>query len=285
MRNLIITDKIDYFVASMNLAPHAALTNSEGFGITRQISPLPHYDKRYELECGGFLSISHNEKQGNLIELGGTALEYMRNLSATTIGDVMILNKLSSITNLRNVTRLDYCIDCHGFGSMKHIINHARRNRHVKTTKARDELYGGMQGTEGSTAYFGGRKSTQYVRVYDKAYELKLLAQAITRIELQTRTPHSKAFWKDINNHTLAEAGKARIERVVSFPLLAWWNKALSGERAQLSTIGRKKTNWQNWLNNQVEQSFKSDKRTKEDIEFALDWLWRMYNEVGGNYS
>jgi len=265
---------LDYFTSSYFeiKSPRELNLFSPEFEVEEPIRPMPHYDLAWRLKCGGLLNIAHGEAQGARIDLGGQALQYCRD---NGMRDSEVIQQLSEPNDFKQVTRLDYCWDIESAGSVRHAANHWKAGKCKSTLRGNPEGYINYGNRAGRTIYFGSKKSTQRVRIYDKGTEMKLLNQALLRIEIQVRKPHAQAMYIDSISSTLAIAARSRLRTLLDFPSLQWWQRALKGDVEPLTTVERKQPKWQSWLLGQVTASIinRYQKDENGDREIIESWF------------
>lgn len=274
---MLTTSHLDYFTASYYeiKTPRDLNLFSESFEIVEPIRPMPHYDLAWRLKCGGTVNVAHGEAQGARIDLGGVSLEYCR---AAGMRDAQTIIELAEPHDFKQVTRLDYCWDIQDAGSVRHTANHWQAGKCKTSLRGNPSGYINYGNRTGRTIYFGSPKSTQRVRIYDKATEMKLLNQALLRVELQVRKPHSQAMYIDIVKSSVQVAARSRLKSVLDFPRLQWWCRALEGDTDETTTVERKTPKWQAWLLGRVSESIK--KHWSEDKLDDRDVISKWIQEI-----
>lgn len=270
---------LDYFTSSYFeiKSPRDLNLFSHQFEAVEVIRPMQHYDLAWRLRCGGMLNIAHGEAQGARIDLGGQALQSCRDAGMSDSGAIQ---ELSEPNDFKQVTRMDYCWDIQDAGSVRHTANHWRAGNCNTTLRGNPEGYMNYGNRAGRTIYFGSKKSTQRVRIYDKGAEMKLLNQALLRVEIQIRKPHAQAMYLDTISSSLSTAARSRLKKLLDFPRLQWWQRALAGDTEPLNTIPRKQPKWQSWLLGQVTASIIDHHQKDENGDRAIieQWLQNLQN-------
>lgn len=274
---------LDYFTASYIEIKQPQKLNLSGpeFEAVERIRPIAHYDIAWRLKCGGTLNVAHEEQQGARIDLGGQALQYCRDAGMSDTDTVAVLVLPDGF---KQVTRLDYCWDIENAGSVRHAVNHWQAGLCKTSLRGSPEGYINYGTRAGRTVYFGSKTSTQRIRIYDKGAEMKLINKALLRVEMQIRKPHAAAMHKDALKWSLPNAAQIRLKKLIDFPALQWWKKALSCASVPLTTIERKTPKWQAWLLGQVTESITAHHAKNEgnDREVIEQWLANLTKNLTG---
>lgn len=283
LSNRVLTEKrLDWYTASYHYE-----TVPEDFGMW-ELEPIMDmesmtnrlYHKVYKLRCGGLFWMG-DVRQGNKLDLSGDPLANIRMTQAPMnfrYEDIMLTENLAY--RRRRVTRVDYAIDVFNAGRPDHCMNHYIAGK-IKTVFRIEPEYHGIVGSKsGKTVYFGSRHNgKQFVRVYDKAHELGLLNEAITRVEMVVKKPHAENMIVDVAKHGLYVAGDSRLKTLLDFPKLRWW-QAMSDDKKRGITRGKRKiSSWHKWLDGQVKQSIRDHLRLG-DRDFIVDWLAELNQAV-----
>lgn len=242
------------------------------FGAIESISPFTHYTHAFRLKCGGVLNMSKESSQGCRLDLTGDNLEYLR---ACGLHDEQILFITGQNEMKKRTTRLDYCWTIANAGSVRHCRNHWEAGK-VRTTFRNAPLDIGEVGERrGHQLEFGSRSSPQRAVVYDKAWEMGALYEALLRVELRTRAPFAGEFYGDSLKTSLPIAARSRLANLLEFPHLQWWQRAMSGEKCTVGTVPKPASKWRKWLGKQVLGSIEKhwEDNSMDDREFLGEWL------------
>jgi hypothetical protein len=212
-----------------------------------EIPGIPHYRQGIDLEPAGKLFWNPADKQrGSLLSLSGDELHTVRQQSKVT--DDELLDRV--LRRALAVTRLDFCITIDA-GDPRDLIEQVRHgNQYTRTQRV--TIYQDLAGGMGFTIYFGSPKSKKMARIYDKAAQLKILGQTLTRIELQTRKEVSTEIARQMSGQGVAKVGRSAIRQFIDFPEVEWYQLALSGLTVEVNLTPRKKTDFMAWLETQV---------------------------------
>lgn len=144
------------------------------------------------------------------------------------------------------VTRIDLTIDTHNGLAPRALYEAAQRKEHKCTAKRSLLLEG-----DGSTLYLGSRSSERYMRVYDKAAQMKdTSGRAWTRIELELKGDSAQNAANALLHNKAIDVIYTAINDYVQFPTVSKWNDALSerGEEVSIEPTRRKLTDTRRWL-------------------------------------
>lgn len=165
-----------------------------------------------------------------------------------------------------SVSRIDIAVDCKGQSDAADVYG-----CHISgSMKTRAQKVNMVIGTEGNTVYVGSRTSERYLRVYDKAAQMKMEGNW-TRIELECKG--EKAKW--IAAYVLSEGIQVvggLIRDYVSCPELDWYEDALTREKVEIGKPQAKKmTDTRAWLLGVVAKTLA--KESKGDDEFLGEFV------------
>ncbi len=228
------------------------------------------------LPGGRFYWNEGDKGKGSLAVFAGDDLALIRGRLKVT--DDELLSRLSFAAT--NVTRVDFCINITAGDVLdtRREFEAGRKKSRVRTAWEPDYFKGG----NGRTIYFGSKTSEKMLRVYDKARELKLLADVVlNRIEIQVRDKPADRLAKVMQKTTVMDAGKTAIRKFVDFPGLEWYQDALSGAQdVAMQLTPRDESDFMTWLNEQVGPSIVKRIRRGQHTPEIRDWLHSLYEEL-----
>lgn len=234
---------IDWITASIPYHdyPLTLLPPHDAMQAVTTIAPVPRYETTWILANGATLSRPRrtNKRQKLLFQITGDGLEMNRSLGLDDIG----LNRWLVTEVQASYARLDIAYDTdnplaypetlYTAWELKQVITHIRTPPKVT-----------MQ-SPGFTIYFGSDNGERKLRCYDKAAELGLLSEALTRVELQARDSMAKHLaWNIYHNNELNWTGAKFIKDFIHFPDLKWWCDLLNSGGVEIPPLGRKETDW-----------------------------------------
>lgn len=268
---------IDWLAVTSHDIEHALDYLPEGIGLGKKTNPVKHYSNRFETVPAGILSIADTAKQGFMWQATGDDCSKIRE------GGISMYHVLVHFQSLRmHPTRIDYAVDIFSDVNPRDLKQHWDWG--VAESTIRKEPLEMAQAGEGYTCYFGAKTGDKYVRVYDKAAQLKLLNEAWIRVEYQVRKKNAVAFGQDLELDGLHQAGDAAIKRLIDFPFCDWWQSAVSENASDYTRIPRKEEKWQAWLNGQVMQAIERRASESEvNKEWLKDWNLRVINALYGD--
>lgn len=269
----IITSHLDYLTRSY----HATLEQKDlfpaipGFKVKKKLGKTRQYAQGYELECGGFLLLGEDEKQGSLLEISGEPLLELRNKYNYT--DEYLLIHTSNTPKFRHTTRMDYCWNIPTPGvNVLDTLKHWNEEKVVTRITAKPRIYaendkekGGVSG-KGTTIYYGAKESDVQVRVYDKGAEMKLLNESLLRVELQVRGEVAPILSVDAAKKGVKVVMQTKLRRVLDFYGLEWWQKMYAEDVVELSPYKRKPASAMKFLQKTVDPFIMAN---VEDRDFA----------------
>ncbi len=213
---------------------------------------------------------------GSYAVFAGDDLALIR--SNTKLTDDELLKRL--LFAATNVTRLDFCINITAgeVGETRREFEAGRKKSRVRTAWEPDYFAGGS----GRTIYFGSKNSKKMLRVYDKAKELKLLANVVlNRIELQARDEPADRLARKMLDVTVVDTGKSAIRQFCDFPKLDWYQDALSGAQdVAMQLTPSKEVDFMRWLNEQVGPSIIKRLENEQYTDEIRDWLYGLWEFV-----
>lgn len=253
--------------------PFSLIPTGITYDKTKQVPPPPRYRSAIEV-LNGWLAWATNTKQGSLLTMPGKALTQAREQGIGDYGWIEHCNSVSA-----RVTRLDFAIDVFDGGDVYDIVEAWQQARIKSGFRTPPDWYHSLGG-QGSTIYFGSKKSPQRIRVYDKAAELKRLGEVWTRIELQARHKPAHALFYDMSRLGVETAGKQRIRALLDVQGVSWWDTALAGDNVDLTRIPKPVSNWQLWLEEQVLTSITNHAHNEDDNAFLQCWITKVYAAI-----
>ncbi len=236
--------------------------------------PLAHYEKAFDIEPGGTLQISESDDQGSLLSFTG---EDMIAIRSNGMVDPVFLRK---IKQAGKVTRLDYAVDIRTGAKPRDLEEHIKQGDYESVFKVPPSRFESFDENGGYTLYFGSSKSHRRLRIYDKAAQMKLLNEAWLRVELVTRKNRAQALSDDMAAGTLWLVGHQAVVETISFPKCGWWNDVFYETEAMLSTVPKKESRYQKWLDTQIFASIKKNLDNPEHEQFLEDWIENLYRHM-----
>lgn len=249
---------------------------NSGIDIGKPIeSDLGRYTTMIPILPDGRWYLNDDDMQvGSMVLLSGQALRAWRGVGMT---DQQIIEHATA--NCTNITRLDFAVDVINAGKPEHTIRHWKAGKKISRVRMPLEYKEHGEGG-GNTFYYGSRKGDRFVRVYDKAAEMDKLWEAWTRIELQARKKRANPMAHDMVQHGVNEVGVNAIKKVVDFPELQWWQRALAMDAVPMTGIPNAVGRWRKWMMEQVLNSIKTHAVDEDDNVFLQEWLARARREV-----
>ena len=185
---MLVEGLIDYLRVTI---PRAAMSDviailPESFDA--EIFDYGRYSYTKRIGASETMCIYYGDREDCSLQLSGQGLSAWREHGTSDIG---ILRHLRS--HDAKCTRLDYALDLYSdLAAIGELILANKQGRLKTRSKAYQVVE--AQGYEGAgkTLYLGSPKSDRRVRVYDKAAQLKLLGEFITRIEITTKGDYAK---------------------------------------------------------------------------------------------
>ena len=173
-----------------------------------------------------------------------------------------------------SVTRIDVAIDCKGKSDAADVYG----SHLAKTMVTRAQKVNMVIGTEGNTVYVGSRTSERFLRVYDKAAQMKIEGNW-TRIEMECKGERAKWIAKFVQQEGVAGVG-ALIRDYVSCPGIDWYQDALTRVVVPLGDPMRKReTDTRLWLLTTVAATLARE--AKDDDEFLIEFLREVQKKRG----
>jgi len=225
--------------------------------------------------CGTLYYDGRKDDMGSVLELTGTDMARLRYEQQMTDDDIL----RETMKRAVKATRVDFCVNINAGQPVQ--ARDEWRSGNIETRVRRGIYFEPMSESKGDTLRVGSTGASKYVRVYDKAAELKLLNVILTRIEMQATKKSAPLLAREMLMHGVKPAGKKAILQHVNFPRLAWYQDALQGATdALLQLVPREKGNIINWLDNHVGPAIEKALRSGEYTPDITRWLLEMEQRV-----
>lgn len=225
------------------------------------------YDVCYSTKSGGLIMWNNeNEHQGIHVLFAGQTLQTLRQ-NRFTSNDVLDMAR-----GARNIARLDYAITTSLF-TMEQVEQTIDRGNYSGTTPMNCKIFAGSE-NGGITYYFGSPKSDKRVVLYDKAKEMGLLSEALSRVELRLRNRYSTQFVDNSVKIPYAILGDNMIKRTVNIEMKGYSQALDNQANVEFNMLPQKEDGFSSWLNGQVRKAIENrlaDRR--EAIERFFKWL------------
>lgn len=219
------------------------------------IHPVGYFNSAYDTPCGAIVRW-HTEvpSQGLNVQLTGSALAWL--YDHANVGDGEIIQGFYGLHG--KVARLDYACDLMGYAGngIRELISDFRAGKCNTRVRQIHEFKGESvaHDTIGHTLYIGSKKGDKFVRVYDKAKEMKLLGEAWLRVEMQTRGRIADTMFTDMaereRGYGVSEVGRRWVKAHCDFPECEWWIHLFAQDviGGDISQVPRKKTAFEAYL-------------------------------------
>lgn len=253
---------------------------NKAFSIATSAYPPKRYQTAWYLENGALLAIpSHaNARQKVLFQMTGDSLEMNR---ALEIDDLKLLRWLFAEAKAR-FPRLDVAFDTKdSYSNPDHLLWAYEGG--IAKTRIKAPVRSVRNSEGGVTHYFGAADSDRIMRVYDKAKELQLLSEVLTRVELQNRNAQAQHLVSQmVNNNELDWTAAAAVKGLIDFPTVAWFQNLMKSGGVKLEPLGRKQTDWQRYIQKIIEPSFINHYREDDngDRMFIRQSLQRIQEKI-----
>lgn len=274
-----ITSHLDYYVKSYEAAkrPEEIIYQFGGWRVQKELGKVRQYERGYLLYCGGYLLLSQDEKQGSLLELGGKALASLRNEGESDI-ETLLQGAVSDLG--RKTTRIDYCWNIPGKDiTPRQTLVEWGKKRRTTLQRTKPTIYAEYDDEKrdisdgGMSIYYGSKDSDNRVIVYDKAAEMGVLAQALTRVELRVRHEYASLLVQDMLKHQPLPAAQQKLKSTLDFPKLKWWQKMYTGDIIELSPKKANTPNALGYLINTVDAFMRKNIYDQEFREELLEMM------------
>lgn len=206
-----------------------------------------------------------------LVSFGGKALENWRVLSRVS-PDSLYSPLMKMVVRGGRFTRVDFAADFRNEPISTLMLFSALECGEAITT-TRTWFFGQGRHNEsrqGETLYLGSRTSPLFMRVYNKAAELKLpLSELWTRAEVEVKGQKA-----DLHARQSLNGNVPAVTRALCARMLTWGNDAytrfLAGEWADLESVPRKEPKTERWLRQDVSKTYA--RVTNENPSFEDGW-------------
>lgn len=239
-----------------------------------------HRNRYFDSITGARYDHGASEAQGCQLQISGSALSEMRSYWSMSDDDILTLLAAKHA----RMSRVDLAINLHGCALTPQLAYRAIKDGKLKApVKEYDLTLGTKDHIEGETCYIGSRTSERYVRIYDKAAEMKIVdGEAWIRLEMEVKGMKARA-----TQHAMAEHGTTPVINGQFGGFITWGNQeyqqAITGDSAEVDEQGRKQTNAEKWLMNQVARSLAKQvylrpnfrQEFDDRVNFYLDELYR----------
>jgi len=233
-----------------NAMLRSAVMPTDAIKITGEVISNPKgYNNALKMTYGSVRWHSELPKQKIGIEFTGKDLAGLRQKGIEPLELVKY-----AISQGAHFSRLDIALDVFGQEANPLEIHKAWEAGEVETkaktcgvvnTSKRDEQ--GLT-SKGITVYVGSRNSTRFLRVYNKALELKLDGVKWTRIELELGGKRAHSMASVLTVLDLADYGRAAIRDFCQVPGVNWYQNALDGPLMDLPVVPREENQTLTWL-------------------------------------
>lgn len=220
------------------------LPGCTGFKLGKAAGGGKFYQDGFQLACGGMCAFSTDETQGTIVVLSGEPLRALRKEGYSDS------HLIQMARGARNIPRLDYAITLVGGTAKDHSPESAKsayKRGKIKTRMRLDESYKDEKVPGGRSVYFGSRTSDQRLYVYDKAAQLGILLEAVTRVELKLKDDYAKGLAADMEKHGVIPAGDSKIKKVWNADI-KWFQDALEEQQVEIGELPRKTPDFERWL-------------------------------------
>jgi len=114
----------------------------------------------------------------------------------------------------------------------------------------------------GATAYFGGRESDEYWRIYHKGLE-QVVDSDWVRFEVELKGDRVVAAQEDIYKHGIEAVGKQLLRDQFTKMPYRFWKDLTEGKSVPLTPVGRKQTAHDAWLLNVIIPMIQDDMQSE----------------------
>lgn len=244
--------------------------------------PLPHFHAAWTVKpCGIVLFMDRPSDPVCTFQMTGADFSIMHGIPSESDEKILAHMARAGV----KATRLDYALDIRGVVADPLETLDLFDLGLVQTSFQKTETQNTSDADAGKTAYFGSRKSDRFVRIYDKAKQLKLLEEAWLRVELVERKEYAQKAADDMHQYGVRSAGTSRLKNVLDFPTLDWWSEAFAAEPVPIGEVPRRPSRWQQWMSTQVLDSIRKRAQEAEDNVFLQSWLLDAMHIVKSEYN
>lgn len=263
---LSVTGHLDWLTLTKTNAksPKEIIPPIEGIELLESMNPPKRFDRAWQIYPAGMVATQSNGYETAMLWLTGKDLEVWREVG---IHESTMLKAAATLDP--TCTRLDYCLNVYGSGSVAECATELAEGRR----EGRPKPYGRFQKFDdaGDTLYFGAPKSDQRITIYNKAAQMGI-DDLWTRIELRCRKKKATPLLRDMAYYNYHYVGRQRIRELVMFPELDWYKEAVEGAKLDLTRVHRKPPATIKWLYESVMPVF--EKQHEPDVLRELQgWL------------
>lgn len=271
-----LTSHLDYYVKSFEAAkePEEVICQFGGWRVQKELGKVRQYERGFLLYCGGYLLLSRDEKQGSLLELGGKALASLRKEGESDL-EILMSGAVSDLG--RKTTRIDYCWNIPGReNNPQQTLKEWGKKRKTTLIRSKPTIYAQYDDEKrdiaetGMSIYYGSKDSDNRIIVYDKAAEMGVLAEALTRVELRVRHEYASLLVQDMLKHDPLPAAQQKLKSTLDFPKLKWWQKLYTGDIIELSPKRAASPNAIGYLQNTIDAFVRNNIQDQEFREELL---------------
>lgn len=225
----------------------AALPRFAPFDLTGELLANGRgYNRAMALTIGVIHWHTERPEQGVSVELAGSALHMARQMG---VSDLALLGAIADIGG--KVSTMDAYLDLFNHGAQPHAILELRDAGTLKTSARQVGDFTSStrkkgEWQRGETVYVGSPKSDHQIRIYNKAAEQGLDGDWI-RLECRWRDVRARNAHTAMLTYGIAPTVRAALSAALDLPF-DWWQKALTGEVAEIDPVGRIDGNTAEWL-------------------------------------
>lgn len=220
-----------------------------------------------------------NEELPGLLVLGGSDLGVLRGMSGLSDDKLMQALRPAAIS----FTRIDFATNINR-GHPRQALRHFRLGKTETRIRNAERIDQHAKNKKGYTVYFGSQNSDKYIRCYDKAAELKISGEVLTRIEMQITGKPADRLAKQMRQTGVKNTGKQAIRDFLQFPELSWWAEATEGDEVDMQLTPAKETSFGRWLTEQVLPAIQKRIEAGEESEAITGFtraLLALYGDLG----
>lgn len=211
---------------------------------------------------------------GILYVVTATALSALASLTASTS---YLYAALDFGFGLARASRLDVRVDLDDRGVAAHALAIELEAGRCVYAARKAYVYRGVEGDRGLTCYFGSKKSTSFVRVYDK-WEESRHEKPVTRVEVQLRHARAAQAWEALRAGDNEIEWSANIRSIISAHISRFNVRHLdqileAGAPFVFERDTTSVTDIRCWLKAQVVPSLVRDARANFPYAPLLEWL------------
>lgn len=187
---------------------------------------------------------SNREEMGYHISLSGSALRWIADKGMNCLSVLSEIKRLGGRTS-----RIDIAIDASGYEFNPSVLSKSTREPyHGKGRTPQFTNVGDVE--DGWTIYVGSRSSDQFLRIYDKAKEMGIEGENLTRIELECKGALAHYVGWELAGKTAHEAyvfASTKIRTMVDFNS-SHWKEVMTSETVEISLPKKTDRDTMLWL-------------------------------------